>query len=75
MWPKYPERNHTEIDLNNKKQTNIQKKLLSPESLDNLGEKNEDLKLSEPLADAHAGALAKGKAHKRMNCLLKQMIH
>ena len=36
-----------------------------------LGEKNEDLKLSEPLADAHAGALTKGKAHKRMNCLLE----
>ena len=41
-----------------------------PEPLNNLGEKYEDLELSEPLADAHAGALAEREAHERMNCLL-----
>ena len=46
-----------------------------PEPLNNLGEKDEDLELSEPLADAHAGALAEREAHKRMNCLLGEQIH
>ena len=46
-----------------------------PEPLNNLGEKDEDLELSEPLADAHAGALAEREAHKRMNCLLGEEMH
>ena len=46
-----------------------------PEPLNNLGEKDEDLELSEPLADAHAGALAEREAHKRMNSLLGEQIH
>ena len=50
---------------------NTLRALLSPEPLDNLGKKNEDFELSESFADAHAGALAKGEAHKRMDCLLK----
>ena len=50
---------------------NTQKTPLSPEPLDNLGKKNEDFELSESFADAHAGALAKGEAHKRMDWLLK----
>ena len=49
--------------------------LSKPEPLNNLGEKDEDLELSEPLADAHAGALAEREAHKRMNWLLGEMIH
>ena len=46
-----------------------------PEPLNNLGEKDEDLELSEPLADAHAGALAEREAHERMNCLLWEKMH
>ena len=46
-----------------------------PEPLNNLGEKYEDLELSEPLANAHAGALPEREAHKRMNCLLWEKIH
>ena len=46
-----------------------------PEPLNNLGEKYEDLQLSEPLANAHAGALPEREAHKRMNRLLWEKIH
>ena len=45
-------------------------KISKPEALNNLGEKDEDLQLSEPLADAHPGALPEREAHERMNCLL-----
>ena len=50
-------------------------KISQPEPLNNLGEKYEDLELSEPLANAHAGALAEREAHKRMNRLLWEKIH
>ena len=53
----------------------IYKFFKKPEPLNNLGEKDEDLELSEPLANAHAGALAEREAHKRMNCLLGEKIH
>ena len=46
------------------------KQISKPEPLNNLGEKDEDLQLSEPLADAHPGALPEREAHERMNCLL-----
>ena len=72
MRPRYPEFKFANLRYNDhlcRKHTKgiIQKTLLSPEPLDNLGKKNEDFELSESFADAHAGALAKGEAHKRMD--------
>ena len=58
-------------EKNKQTRKKTRKQASKPESLYNLGEKNEDFKLSEPLANAHAGALSKWKAHKGMNCLLR----